>query len=86
MRCLRSIPSATPCQRCEEATRSIPCSSILLPTVVVTICFTSDFLAHLAMPKMSLYDHHLSLSSLLLVSVSVDSSPINFSRWLLMIQ
>ena len=41
-----------------------------------------DFLAHLAMPKMSLYDHHLSLVSLLLllasVSVSVDSSPINF--------
>ena len=39
------------------------------------------FLAHLAMPKMSLYDHHLSLVSLvllLLASVSVDSSPINF--------
>ena len=40
-------------------------------------------LAHLAMPKMSLYDHHLSLVSLvllllLLASVSVDSSPINF--------
>ena len=37
------------------------------------------FLAHLAMPKMSLYDHHLSLSlsslSSLLASVSVDSSP-----------
>ena len=34
----------------------------------------ATFLAHLAMPKMSLYDHHLSLSSLL-ASVSVDSSP-----------
>ena len=32
------------------------------------------FLAHLAMPKMSLYDHHLSLVSLLLLaSASVDS-------------
>ena len=41
-----------------------------------------SFLAHLAMPKMSLYDHHLllSLSSLLLASVSVDSSPINFQN------
>ena len=40
------------------------------------------FLDHLAMPKMSLYDHHLSLSLsvLLLASVSVDSSPINFQN------
>ena len=40
------------------------------------------FLAHLAMP-MSLYDHHLSLSSLvllLLASVSVDSLPSNFQN------
>ena len=38
------------------------------------------FLAHLAMLKMSLHDHDLSLylSLLLLASVSVDSSPINF--------
>ena len=44
----------------------------------VCICF----LAHLAMPKMSLYDHHLSLSLsvLLLASVSVGSSPINFQN------
>ena len=35
-----------------------------------------ELLAHLAMPKMSLYDHHLSLSSsslVLLASASVDS-------------
>ena len=44
------------------------------------------FLALLTMPKMSLYNHHLSLSlsallsALLLVSVSVDSSPINFQN------
>ena len=41
------------------------------------LCFY--FLAHLAMPKMSLFDHHLSLSLVLLLSsvflacVSVDS-------------
>ena len=41
-----------------------------------------DFLDNLAMPKMSLYDHHLSLSLsvLLLASVSVNSSPINFQN------
>ena len=31
------------------------------------------FLAHLAMPKMSLYDNHFSLAMLLVLSASVDS-------------
>ena len=39
------------------------------------------------MPKMSLYDHHLSLSALLLLaSVSVDSSPIFKMSAIYMIQ
>ena len=43
---------------------------------------TAVLLAHLDMPKMSLYDHHLSLSLsvLLLASVSVDSLPIDFQN------
>ena len=52
---------------------------------------SSSFLAHLAMPKMSLYDHHLLLSVLLsvslsvlllglLASVSANSSPIHFQN------
>ena len=48
--------------------------SVKLPKTVE--CTELQLLAHLAMPQMSLYDHHLSLVSLvslLLASASVDS-------------
>ena len=47
----------------------------LLDVVSMVIYLSECFLAHLAMPKMSLYDDHLSLvlSVLLVLSASVDS-------------